>query len=290
MRLVFLGTPQAAVPSLLALGEAGHDVAIVITRPDRRRGRGSELRASPVKRAALGAGLRVGHSLSEIDSAEVDRGVVVAYGAMIPASLLERVPMLNVHFSLLPRWRGAAPVERAILAGDAETGVAVMSLDPQLDTGPIHLERRIEVGEKTAVELTDELAHLGAAALVEVLGSPELLANPREQVGDVTYAEKLSKETFHLHPTMTTDEFRRTVRLGRAYAVVQAKRLRIDAVHPVAQFVAPGVVDVVGGDVLFGCSSGAVALDQVQPEGSRPMSASAWWAGVRINSASLTWA
>jgi methionyl-tRNA formyltransferase len=265
-------------------------VAIVITRPDRRRGRGSALQASPVKRAALDVGLRVGHSLSEIDSAEVDRGVVVAYGAMIPASLLERVPMLNVHFSLLPRWRGAAPVERAILAGDVQTGVAVMSLEPQLDTGPVHLERRTDVGEKTAVELTEELAHLGAAALVEVLGSPELLANPRDQAGDVTYAEKLSKETFHLHPTMTTDEFRRTVRLGRAYAVVQAKRLRIDAVHPVAQFVAPGTVGVVDGDVLFGCSNGALALDRIQPEGSRPMASSAWWAGVRINSASLTWA
>src|SRR5674476_420096 len=106
MRLVFLGTPEAAVPSLEALVNAGHDVALVITRPDRRRGRGSDLVASPVKKAALALGLTVSHQLSSLDDFDVERGVVVAYGVIIPAPLLQRAPMLNVHFSLLPRWRG----------------------------------------------------------------------------------------------------------------------------------------------------------------------------------------
>src|SRR5487761_1947697 len=142
MRLAFLGTPQAAVPSLFALVDAGHDVRVVIPRPVRRRGRGSQLHASPVKLAALELGLRVGHSLGELDAVDVERGVVVAYGAMIPSSVLEKVPMLNVHFSLLPRWRGAAPVERSILAGDEMTGVSVMSLEATLDTGPVHAVQR----------------------------------------------------------------------------------------------------------------------------------------------------
>ena len=289
MRLAFLGTPQAAVPSLVALVGAGHDVRVVITRPDRRRGRGSQLQASPVKLAALELGLRVGHSLGEVDAADVERGIVVAYGAMIPSSVLERIPMLNVHFSLLPRWRGAAPVQRAILAGDLETGVSVMSLEPELDTGPVHLERRTVIGEKSAAELTEELARMGADALVEVLASNELLSNASEQVGEVTYAEKLTKETFHLQPTMDRDTLGRTVRLGGAYAFVEGRRLRIDVVHPVEQVVAPGTIEVVGRKVLMGAADGSVALEELQPEGSSPMSSSAWWSGGRFASTSLRW-
>src|ERR1022692_2797206 len=192
MRLAFLGTPEASVVSLRALVQAGHDVAIVITRPDRRRGRGSELSASPVKVAALELGLRVSDQIGDLDGLDLECGVVVAYGALIRAAVLERLPMLNVHFSLLPRWRGAAPVERAILAGDEVTGVSIMSLEAALDTGPVHLVRPLVVGEKTASELTRELAHVGAEALIEVLASPELMSNPRAQAGPATYAEKLT--------------------------------------------------------------------------------------------------
>ena len=141
MRLVFLGTPSAAVPALEALVEAGHEVALVITRPDRRRGRGSLLSPSPVKQRALDLGLRVAHSVKELDGLGAEWGVVVAYGAMIPASVLAITPMLNVHFSLLPRWRGAAPVERAILAGDERTGVCVMSLKRPSIPDPCTRER-----------------------------------------------------------------------------------------------------------------------------------------------------
>ncbi|MFM7068969.1 MAG: methionyl-tRNA formyltransferase, partial [Actinomycetes bacterium] len=138
MRLAFLGSPEAAVPALDALVAAGHDVELVVSMPDRRRGRGGATSATPVKLAAERLGLRVTDQLEEIARAEVELGVVVAYGRIIPSEMLERTPMVNLHFSLLPRWRGAAPVERAILAGDATTGVCVMAVEPGLDTGGVY--------------------------------------------------------------------------------------------------------------------------------------------------------
>jgi methionyl-tRNA formyltransferase len=290
MRLAFLGTPEPAVASLHALVAAGHDVAIVITRPDRRRGRGGVLSASPVKVAAESLGIPVAHRLADLDGRGVERGVVVAYGAMIPVRVLEAVPMLNVHFSLLPRWRGAAPVERAILAGDAETGVCIMSLEEGLDTGPVHLERRVVVDDKTAAQLYGELALVGAAVLVEVLASPNLLAHPRAQVGTVTYAEKLTKESWHVTPTMSRSVVLRTVRLGRAFTLVDGRRLRIDAARPGAALeIAPGSISSHDGVVIIGAADGPVVLDRVQPEGSRPMPASAWWTGARLDASAARW-
>lgn len=290
MRVAFLGTPDAAVPALRALVGTGHEVVIVITRPDRRRGRGPELSPSPVKAAALEMGLPVAHRLQDLDPSSVDLGVVVAYGALVPAGLLEQLPMLNVHFSLLPRWRGAAPVERAILAGDAVTGVSVMSLEPELDTGPVHLQRQVEIGDKSAEALTTELAILGAQALTEVLASRELLEHPRPQVGEVTYAQKLTKDTFRLVSTMTRAEALRTVQLGRAFAMVEGRRIRVDAVEDGRDAgVTPGAVGWIDGRVLLGCADGSVAVTEVQPEGARPMSGAAWWAGARLDSMCARW-
>jgi len=283
MRLAFLGTPEPAVASLRALVEAGHRVELVVTRPDRRRGRGAATSPSPVKEAARALGLRVVHDLDAVADAGVERGVVVAYGALIPGALLATVPMLNVHFSLLPRWRGAAPVERAILAGDVETGVAIMTLEEGLDTGPVHLERRVRVDEKSAAQLTTELAELGARALVEVLASPELLAHPHAQVGTTTYAAKLTSETFRLEPSMTAPALTRVVRLGRAWTTVAGRRLGVRAAHASdVTSVRAGSVDQVDGDVLLGCADGALVLERVQPEGSSVMDASAWWSGARL--------
>jgi methionyl-tRNA formyltransferase len=289
MRLAFLGTPEAAVPTLRALVEAGHDVVLVVTRPDRRRGRGSELTPSPVKAAALALGLRVGHTLADLHDVDVERGVVVAYGAIIPEALLQRVPMLNVHFSLLPRWRGAAPVQRAILAGDEETGVTIISLDASLDTGPVHLERRIRIEDQTAQELTSALAELGAAALREVLASPRLLEHPTAQVGDVTYAEKLTKETLHLTPEMSGPLALRTVRLGGAYLFVGAKRLGVVSASATKELLAPGVLDLFEETVVLGTGEGSLTLGDVRPEGSRTMSARAWWSGLHVNVGPLQW-
>jgi methionyl-tRNA formyltransferase len=290
MRLAFLGTPDAAVPALRALVDAGHDVEIVITRPDRKRGRGGALSASPVKVAAEGMGLRVGHRVSDIDGLGVERGVVVAYGAMISAALLERVPMLNVHFSLLPRWRGGPPVQRAILAGDEVTGVSVMSLEAELDTGPVHVTRELEVDMKTASELTKELANLGATALLEVLASPQLLDHPHAQRGEVTYAEKLTKETLHLTPAMDSQLALRTVRVEGAFTIVNDRRLRVLKAHagPPSVGMAGSLARSEGAILLVG-EHGSLALDRVQAEGSTPMAALAWWSGARVDASSATW-
>jgi methionyl-tRNA formyltransferase len=290
MRLAFLGTPEPAVPSLRALVGAGHDVAMVITRPDRRRGRGSGLSPSPVKVAALELGLRVGHHIGDLEGLGVERGIVVAYGALIRAGVLEKTPMLNVHFSLLPRWRGAAPVERAILAGDETTGVSVMSLEVELDTGPVHLERRVAVGEKRLSELVSELADVGASSLLEVLASPALLEHPLVQRGETTYAEKLTKETFHLVPTMNQETLLRTVRLERAFTFVNDHRLLVFRAHGVAvESQVAGRVSVIDGEVSLAGAGGAIALDEVRPEGSKAMTASAWWAGARLDESTATW-
>jgi methionyl-tRNA formyltransferase len=290
VRLAFLGTPEAAVPSLRALVDAGHDVEIVITRPDRKRGRGGELSPSPVKACAQELGLRVAHRLSDVDDVGVERGVVVAYGRLIPGELLARVPMLNVHFSLLPRWRGAAPVERAILAGDAETGVSIMTLDVDLDTGPVHLERRVGVDDKTLAALLDELSDLGARALTEVLASPELLAHPSAQEGDVTYAEKLSKDEFHLVPAMAAEHLLRLVRLGQAFTFVGGRRLLVQrAARYDGEDVAAGTVALRDARVVFGASSGSIAVEQVRPDSAKSMSATAWWMGARLDHDQAIW-
>jgi methionyl-tRNA formyltransferase len=289
MRLAFLGTPEPALPSLRALVEGGHDVAIVITRPDKRRGRGGEPSASPVKALALELGLHVGEHPREIEGLDVQRGVVVAFGALVSAALLEQVPMLNVHFSLLPRWRGAAPVERAILAGDETTGVSVMSLEATLDTGPVHLARPLDVADKRAGQLTSELARIGADALLEVLASPALLDHPHPQRGEATYADKLTSETYHLVPSMDQATLLRTVRLERAYTFIDGRRLRVLRAHAVAGDAGDGALRVVDGEVVLVGAHGHIALDEVQPEGARPMPAPAWLAGARLDVNAAAW-
>ena len=271
------------MPSLRALVDAGHDVVVVITRPDRKRGRGARLSPSPVKACAEALGLRVSHRLSDLDDVDVERGVVVAYGRLIPGDVLARIPMLNVHFSLLPRWRGAAPVERAILAGDDETGVSIMSLDEGLDTGPVHLEARLAVDEKSLSTLLAELADVGARALLEVLATPELLAQPHAQTGEATYAEKLTKDEFHLSTSASSTQLSRVVRLGQAFVMVRGRRLLIESATTYdGPDVASGSIAVRDGVVVLGSARGALVLDQVRPESARSMSAGAWWSGARF--------
>lgn len=289
MRLVFLGTPEAAVPSLRALVEAGHDVVLVITRPDRRRGRGSALSPSPVKVAATQLGLAVSHRLADVNDIRVERGVVVAYGAIIPQLVLDRVPMLNVHFSLLPRWRGAAPVQRAILAGDEETGVSIISLEATLDTGPIHEVRRVPVENKTAHELISELSRVGASALIEVLSTPDLLAHPHAQVGEATYAEKITKETLHVSPALSAETALRIVRLGGAYFFVAGRRVAVLSARASADHVPQGFVTLRGDEVVVGSHQDSWLLEAVRPEGSKTMTARAWWRGLRVVASEVEW-
>jgi methionyl-tRNA formyltransferase len=242
-----------------------------------------------VKEAALRHGLKVTHRLADVANVDAQRGIVVAYGAIIPEALLEKLPMLNVHFSLLPRWRGAAPVQRAMLAGDEETGVAIISLEASLDTGPVHLERRIVVGDDSAEELTRRLAVLGAGALVDVLASPELLDHPTPQSGETTYAEKLSADTFRLLPTMSSDLAWRTVRLGHAYFSFGPKRIGVVEAHRANESPSPGELFQHDGDIVLGVSDGGVVLTSVRPEGGKTMNARSWWSGLRPAEERRTW-
>jgi methionyl-tRNA formyltransferase len=293
-RLAFLGTPDMAVPPLRALVGAGHDIALVVTRADKRRGRGGATTPSPAKAAALALGLPVTHELSDVAGAGAELGVVVAYGRIVPAGLLEQVPMVNLHFSLLPRWRGAAPVERAILAGDAETGVCVMKIEAGLDTGPVYSRRAVPIGARTTLqELRDELVEIGTGLLVEVLsGGVDGLPTPAPQVGEATIAEKVTPEDLRLDWARPALELSRVVRLGRAWTTFRGKRLTVlDATVDAARAdgpdgpgrpdgpdgLAPGAM--VGAAVATG--QGALVLGRVQPESRSPMSAEEWLRGVR---------
>ena len=292
-RLVYLGTPEAAVTPLRALVGAGHEVALVVTRPDKRRGRGSEFAPSPVKAAAVELGLPVSVALEDVLDVGAELGVVVAYGRIIPSAVLDRLAMVNVHFSLLPRWRGAAPVERAILEGDAETGVCLMAVEAGLDTGRIYAEATTAIGhEETADALRSRLVEIGCGLLVEHLrDGPAGLPPPRDQSGTPSYAEKIRPAELELDWRQPASDLRRVIRLGRAWTTFRGRRLRIleatgpaDATAPGGHAVSegtgatPGSLD--GGEVIAGNGT-RLRLVAVQPEGKRPMAALDWLHGVR---------
>jgi hypothetical protein len=178
--------------ALRALASAGHEVAVAVTRPDKRRGRGAQSSPTPVKLAAAELAIPVSHDVASVTTARAELGVVVAYGRLIKADVLAAVPMVNLHFSLLPRWRGAAPVERAILAGDAVTGVCLMAVEEELDTGAVYRRAEAPIGpDETADELTARLARIGSGLLVAAL--EEGLGEPVPQEGEPTYASVTAK-------------------------------------------------------------------------------------------------
>ena len=283
-RLAYLGTPEMAVPPLLALVEAGHDVALCVTRPDRKRGRGGQTTPSPVKEAAGELGLPVTEDMDEVSRAGVELAVVVAFGRIIPSRLLELVPMVNVHFSLLPRWRGAAPVERAILAGDRQTGVCLMKVEAGLDTGDVYAVRTVPMDDEiTLAALRTRLVDVACVLLVDELAHGRAgLPRPRPQRGEPTIAEKITKEDLHLDWSRAAVEVNRVVRLGHAWTTFRGKRLTVleavvgsDAAATDGR--APG--SLVGATVTTG--SGFLELRQVQPESRSPMSGEEWLRGVR---------
>jgi methionyl-tRNA formyltransferase len=222
MRLAFMGTPDFAVPTLDALLAAGHDVVAVYSQPPRPAGRGKALRPSPVHARADAAGIEVRTPLTLRDKDEqhafaaldLDAAIVAAYGLILPVPILEapRHGCLNVHGSILPRWRGAAPVQRAILAGDKVTGVTIMGMERGLDTGPMFATRGTPVDRKTAGELTDEIAAIGAALMVDVLERlGELEPVPQPEDG-VTYASKIEKQEARLDFGQSAEQVERQVR------------------------------------------------------------------------------
>ena len=296
VRAVFLGTPEAAVPTLFALTKVAEVVA-VITRPDKPRGRSGRPVPSPVKEAATRLGVAVLQPASASDLLDalqpmtaIDVGVVTAYGALIGPEALA-IPsrgFLNVHFSLLPRWRGANPVVAALLAGDEETGVTLMHLDRGLDTGPVVAARTAVVGrDETGGELTTRLASLGAELLVEYLPGwvDGALESTSQSMIGVTYAPKLTKADLLLDPTAPAEELVRRIRaltpIPGAVFTVGEGRLRVLAARRLDRETPPGHVTGTDDQIVVGTGEGALELLIVQPPGKRPMDATAWFRGLR---------
>jgi methionyl-tRNA formyltransferase len=290
MRIIYLGTPGASVRPLRALIEAGHDIALVVTQPDKRRSRGAGADPSPVKRVAAELGLPVAtpekarEIIDDVKDSGASTGVVVAFGQLLPVALLETLPLgfVNLHFSLLPRWRGAAPVERAILAGDEETGVCLMRVEAGLDTGPVFGCVRTPIdASDTAGSLSDRLVDMGSALLLEHL--PRLgEVDPVPQVGEPTYADKLTTEEFRLDPARAAAELVRVVRAGdpRPGAWVRAagqryKLFGASASPDPERAVEPGVLGARG----LVTADGLLEVREIQPEGKRRMSWDAWRRG-----------
>ena len=278
-RLAYLGTPDVAVEPLRALVRSGFEIPIVISGPDKRRGRGGELSPSPVKAAALELGLRVSDQLEDVVSFDVDLAVVVAYGRIIPASILEVVPMINIHFSLLPKWRGAAPVERALLAGDAETGVCLMDIGIELDTGDVYTSAVTPIATyDTLATLRARLIEIGSDLLVETLSNG--LPLPVAQTGEISYAKKISVAELEIDWSQSASTIERLVRLGGAWTTFRGTRLKIHHVAFGESAGAPGTID----GLIVGCGQGALELVVVQPEGKARQDAAAWRNGARPTS------
>jgi methionyl-tRNA formyltransferase len=305
VRVVFAGTPEVALPALDAVLESDHDVVAVVTRPDARAGRGRTTQPSPVKERALDAGLEVltpqrpadPEFVARLGELAPDCCAVVAYGALIPQHVLDipRHGWVNLHFSLLPAWRGAAPVQRAILAGDTVTGASTFRLEAGLDTGPVYGVLTTDIGPReTAGELLDRLARDGAGLLVATLdgiADGSVLAQPQPVEG-VSLAPKLDPADVHIDWTTPAVHIDRLIRAGTpapgAWTTFRSRRLRLGPVRPVhdaAADLAAGEIAVGGGRVLVGTGGGTVELGEVRPEGKPSMPAAAWANGARLEPA-----
>ena len=270
-RIVFLGTPGLAVPPLRALVDAGYEIPLVVSRADARRGRGKQLLPSPVKVAALELGLPVTDRLADLDDVEADLAVVVAYGHLVPEVMLGRLAFVNLHFSLLPRWRGAAPVERAILAGDATTGVCLMDLDMELDTGAVYRRTETPIGDdETLDELRRRLVEIGTDQLVRALADG--FGEPEPQVGDPVYAAKITAGEREIDWSQSAVAIHRRVRVGGAFTTWNGKRFKIHRTR---------LATASDSGVVVSTPAGQLELLDVQPEGKPRMDAVSWANGAR---------
>lgn len=284
--VVYFGTPEISAQVLVSLLDAGIDVVAVVTNPDKRRGRGGKTDASPVKKVAADRGIVVLESAAAgvefISKRDTDgvTGVVVAYGRIIRDPLLSMIPLVNLHFSLLPRWRGAAPVERAVLAGDARTGSSIMQIEEGLDTGGVYVVEEVAINDtETVDQLRSRLGFIGARQIIAMLrnGFPA----PQPQVGEPVHAEKIAPEELLVDWSKPAVDIVRTVRIGGAHTFFRGSRVKLHDVSPVADAGRPGAVVATGAEVVVAAGVGAVGLTIVQPEGKKPMSARDWANGVR---------
>jgi len=286
--VIFFGTPAVAVPSLIGLCDARVPVEMVVTGADKRRSRGSTITPSPVKTVAADRGIAVAHDLDEVrvfaqSLSGAVLGVVVAYGRILPSAILDIMPLINLHFSLLPRWRGAAPVERALLAGDSETGVCVMRVREELDAGEVYDCRTIAIeADDTGDSLRERLNHVGVPMLVDAcLHGP---GSARPQTGEPSYARKIMPVDLFINWVSTTIVSRQ-VRVGGAYGMVDEKRIKVVECRMSATTSSVvrqrGEVFVADNTVRVCCDDGSIELITVQPEGRPRMAATAWWNGLR---------
>ncbi len=283
MRIIFMGTPDFAVPTLDALVAAGHDICAVYSQPPRPAGRGKSLSPTPVHRRAEELGLTVHTPVSlrdpEAQAAFADHGadvaIVAAYGLILPQAILDapQLGCLNVHASLLPRWRGAAPVQRAILAGDAETGVTIMQMEAGLDTGPMLAKVHTAIDGKTAGDLTSELAELGATLLVEVLAYLSAYPAVAQSEDGVTYAAKIAKAEsridFHQPAAAVERQVRAFAPAPGAFFELGGERFRILAAETSTASGEPGTV--LDTDLTIACTDGALRPTKVQRAGKSVM-------------------
>jgi methionyl-tRNA formyltransferase len=304
MRLVFCGTPQFAVPTVEAVIAAGHQVALVVTQPDRPVGRDQQLQAPPVKQAALTHCIPVlqpekiknnAELRAELEAIAPDAILVVAYGRIIPQWMLDlpRYGNINLHGSLLPKYRGAAPIQWAVASGEVVTGVTTMRLDAGLDTGPMLLAQVVPIGEEeTAVDVYETLAEVGAPLMVETLRrleAGELFPEPQDH-SLATHAPILTREDGRIDFTRTAREIHNRWRGFQpwpgAFTALRGKKLIAHRLHPAENFdIAQGIIQVHDGRLLVGCGQGtALELVEVQPEGKRRMSAADFLRGYQLNS------
>lgn len=287
LRLAFMGTPDFAAPTLAELVGRGHQIAAVYSQPARPKGRGLAAEPSPVATLAktYELELRTPATLKDADAQkafaelDVDAAVVVAYGLLLPKAVLDapRLGCFNLHASLLPRWRGAAPIQRAIMAGDPETGVMVMRMEEGLDTGPVLMAERVEIGRKNYGELHDELSRLGADLMARALGALERGSiEGQTQAGEgVTYAKKIAKDEARIDWTRPAREIDCLIRglspVPGAWVAAKGERLKILYAEPVEGSGAPGTV--LDDKLTVACGDGALRLVRVQRAGRGPMEA-----------------
>ncbi len=276
-RIAYIGTPEIAVPPLSQILEAGYEVPLVITGEDKKRGRGSSISPSPVKQEAERLGLNVSSDIDDLESIDADLGVVVAFGKLIPKRLLDHLQMINIHFSLLPRWRGAAPLERAILAGDTKTGVCIMELEETLDTGGVYHSSEVPIGSnETLGDLQKKCVSVGVELLLRSLEGG--LGVPVVQEGEVTYAHKITNAELEISWERSTEEILRLIRIGRAWTTVLGRRLRVHSAK------VGSLSNLHAGEfkgLLVGSGDGTIELVVVQPEGKKEMPARDWLNGLQ---------